>query len=316
MRLKDVDPTCGMTLNECLSSVAEFHSTFGLRVEEQPNLQLTAEEMSLRHSLMAEENDEYLDAVRAGDMVEVADALGDMLYILCGTIISHGMQDVMSNVFRTIQASNMSKLGPDGKPIYRADRKVLKGPGYFKPDIAGALKEAGANSGTMNAWVAQRADKALQEARAGNPKALDRLMRVALPFNRPHRIGIIEVNEEAVKVSLPERRSNRNHLGGMHACAIATALEFSSGASVLIELGMRDYRIIMSRIEVDYLAKPQGNCTATSKRNTPEVQGLSDVLQKEGVARVQLSAALHDARGEHCAQALVHWHLKVWGNRG
>ena len=100
MRLKDVDPTCGMTLNECLSSVAEFHSTFGLRVEEQPNLQLTAEEMSLRHSLMAEENDEYLDAVRAGDMVEVADALGDMLYILCGTIISHGMQDVMSNVFR------------------------------------------------------------------------------------------------------------------------------------------------------------------------------------------------------------------------
>ena len=168
----------------------------------------------------------------------------------------------------------------------------------------------------MNAWVAQRADEALQEARAGNPKALDRLMRVALPFNRPHRIGIIEVNEEAVKVSLPERRSNRNHLGGMHACAIATALEFSSGASVLIELGMRDYRIIMSRIEVDYLAKPQGNCTATSKRNTPEVQGLSDVLQKEGVARVQLSAALHDARGEHCAQALVHWHLKVWGNRG
>ena len=138
-----------MTLNECLSSVAEFHSTFGLRVEEQPNLQLTAEEMSLRHSLMAEENDEYLDAVRAGDMVEVADALGDMLYILCGTIISHGMQDVMSDVFRTIQASNMSKLGPDGKPIYRADGKVLKGPGYFKPDIAGALKEAGVELPTV-----------------------------------------------------------------------------------------------------------------------------------------------------------------------
>lgn len=118
-------------------------------MEEQPNLQLTAEEMSLRHSLMAEENDEYLDAVRAGDMVEVADALGDMLYILCGTIISHGMQDVMSNVFRTIQASNMSKLGPDGKPIYRADGKVLKGPGYFKPDIAGALKEAGVELPTV-----------------------------------------------------------------------------------------------------------------------------------------------------------------------
>ena len=55
----------------------------------------------------------------------------------------------------------------------------------------------------MNAWVAQRADKALQEARAGNPKALDRLMRVALPFNRPHRIGIIEVNEELSKCRCP-----------------------------------------------------------------------------------------------------------------
>ena len=76
-------------------------------------------------------------------MVEVADALGDMLYILCGTIVSHGMQNVMADVFRTIQASNMSKLGPDGQPIYRADGKVLKGPGYFKPDIAGALRDAG-----------------------------------------------------------------------------------------------------------------------------------------------------------------------------
>ena len=132
-----------MTLNECLSSDAEFHSTFGLRVEEKPTMTLSDAEMSLRHSLMAEENDEYLEAVRAGDMVEVADALGDMLYILCGTIISHGMQDVVADVFRTIQASNMSKLGPDGMPIYRADGKVLKGPGYFKPDIAGALKGAG-----------------------------------------------------------------------------------------------------------------------------------------------------------------------------
>jgi predicted HAD superfamily Cof-like phosphohydrolase len=132
-----------MTLDECLNSVAKFHSTFGLRVEESPNIVLSRDEMVLRHSLMAEENDEYLEAVKDGDLVEVADALGDMLYILCGTIISHGMQDVMADVFRNIQASNMSKLGPDGKPIYREDGKVMKGPGYFKPDIAGALRQAG-----------------------------------------------------------------------------------------------------------------------------------------------------------------------------
>ena len=73
------------------------------------------------------------------DLIEVADALGDMLYILCGTILSHGMQHKITEVFNEIQRSNMSKLGSDGKPIYREDGKVLKGPNYFKPNIASIL---------------------------------------------------------------------------------------------------------------------------------------------------------------------------------
>ena len=97
--------------------------------------------MNLRFSLMDEENKEYLDAIKNNDMIEVADALGDMLYILCGTIITHGMQDVIDEVFEEIQRSNMSKLDSDGKPIYREDGKVLKGPNYFKPDIAKILKQ-------------------------------------------------------------------------------------------------------------------------------------------------------------------------------
>ena len=71
----------------------------------------------------------------------MADSLGDMLYILCGTIITHGMQDVIDEVFEEIQRSNMSKLGNDGKPIYREDGKVLKGPNYFKPEIAKILNQ-------------------------------------------------------------------------------------------------------------------------------------------------------------------------------
>jgi len=73
-------------------------------------------------------------------IVEVADALGDMLYILCGTMIEHGLQDKMAKVFDEIQESNMSKLGEDGQPIYREDGKVLKGPNYFKPDISKILE--------------------------------------------------------------------------------------------------------------------------------------------------------------------------------
>ena len=90
---------------------------------------------------MKEENEEYLEAAQKNDLIEVADALGDMLYILCGTILSHGMQHKISEVFKEIQRSNMSKLGSDGKPIYREDGKVLKGPNYFKPDIAAILEK-------------------------------------------------------------------------------------------------------------------------------------------------------------------------------
>jgi acyl-coenzyme A thioesterase PaaI-like protein len=138
---------------------------------------------------------------------------------------------------------------------------------------------------------------------------------MALPFNRPHRIRIDTVSEEAVIVALPDRKSNRNHLGGMHACAIATALEFSSGASILLEVGMRNYRIIMARLEIDYLAKPKGNCVAKANRNTPDVLGLTGVLEAEGIARIVQHSSLYDASGEHCAEAAVHWHLKAWRGR-
>jgi predicted HAD superfamily Cof-like phosphohydrolase len=88
---------------------------------------------------MKEENEEYLEAAQRGDVVEIADALGDMLYILCGTINAHGMQHKIAEVFEEIQRSNMSKLDENGKPIYREDGKVMKSDRYFRPDIAAIL---------------------------------------------------------------------------------------------------------------------------------------------------------------------------------
>ena len=90
---------------------------------------------------MREENEEYLEAAKDGDMIEVADALGDQLYILCGTILKHGMQDKIVEVFEEIQRSNMSKLDANGNPIYREDGKVLKSELYFKPDIQKILND-------------------------------------------------------------------------------------------------------------------------------------------------------------------------------
>jgi predicted HAD superfamily Cof-like phosphohydrolase len=124
-----------------LSAVTAFHKAFGLGVKNIPTIEIDEVTTNLRFSLMDEENKEYLDAMKNKDLIELADALGDMLYILCGTIITHGMQDVIDKVFEEIQRSNMSKLGSDGKPIYREDGKVLKGPNYFKPDISKVLKQ-------------------------------------------------------------------------------------------------------------------------------------------------------------------------------
>ncbi|MGM0636069.1 MAG: hypothetical protein ACQESK_08375 [Bacteroidota bacterium] len=118
-----------------INYVKKFHQAFGLGVKNQPVADLGEAKNTLRYHLMKEENEEYLEAANNGDMVEVADALGDMLYILCGTIIEHGMQDKIEAVFDEIQQSNMSKLDENGEPIYRTDGKVLKGPNYFKPNI-------------------------------------------------------------------------------------------------------------------------------------------------------------------------------------
>ncbi|HPE84087.1 MAG TPA: nucleoside triphosphate pyrophosphohydrolase family protein [Aequorivita sp.] len=118
-----------------IAAVSKFHKAFGLGMKETPTANLGIKKNLLRYELMREENEEYLEAANNDDLVEVADALGDMLYILCGTIIEHGMQYKIEEVFNEIQRSNMSKLGEDGKPIYREDGKVLKGPNYFKPKI-------------------------------------------------------------------------------------------------------------------------------------------------------------------------------------
>jgi predicted HAD superfamily Cof-like phosphohydrolase len=124
-----------------IDAVKKFHSTFKIAYSEKPIADLGEEKNVLRYELMKEENEEYLEAVKNKDLVEIADALGDMMYILCGTIIEHGLQHKMEAIFDEIQRSNMSKLDAHGQPIYREDGKVLKGPNYSKPDFSKILED-------------------------------------------------------------------------------------------------------------------------------------------------------------------------------
>lgn len=130
-----------MKLQETIAAVETFHNAFKIKNNYSPTAELSAADIELRFNLMKEENEEYLEAAKNGDLVEIADALGDQLYILCGTILKHGLQDKIEEVFNEIQRSNMSKLDANGQPIYREDGKVLKSELYFKPNIKSILEQ-------------------------------------------------------------------------------------------------------------------------------------------------------------------------------
>lgn len=119
-----------------LDQVQEFHETYGLPVLSSPDIN-DEKTNALRINLLAEELDELKEALAAGDLVETLDALIDLQYVLDGAFLSFGLQNVKQAAFDEVHRSNMSKLGEDGKPIRRPeDGKVLKGPNYFKPDMA------------------------------------------------------------------------------------------------------------------------------------------------------------------------------------
>ena len=111
--------------------------TFGQEVKSKSSLS-SDKINSLRLSLIQEELDELNKAIQDKDIVEVADALTDILYVTYGAGHAFGID--LDQCFNEVQNSNMSKLGDDGKPIYNENGKVMKGPNYFKPDLSKFIK--------------------------------------------------------------------------------------------------------------------------------------------------------------------------------
>ena len=114
------------------SKVGTFMKTFGQEVKDKPSLS-TKKINNLRVSLIEEEFKELKDAIKNNDLLEVADALTDILYVTYGAGHAFGIN--LDKCFDEVQSSNMSKLGEDGKPIFNDKGKVMKGPNYFKPNL-------------------------------------------------------------------------------------------------------------------------------------------------------------------------------------
>ncbi len=131
-------------MKEQLEDLEWFQKKFNSTYNETPSL-LEEEDYILRYKLLKEENEEYLEACRNNDKVEILDALTDQLYIVLGSIVSHGMQHIIEKAFDEVQDSNMSKLDDEGLPIINGENgvwdesrpkgKILKSKNFFEPNL-------------------------------------------------------------------------------------------------------------------------------------------------------------------------------------
>ena len=126
-------------MQDALNKLREFHETFGVYIQYKPTTDVPQEIIALRVRLLQEELDEYREAAEAGDLVGVADALTDLLYVLLGTYVTHGLQDAAGELFAEVHRSNMSKLDQNGRPVYREDGKVIKSELFSEPDLGPIL---------------------------------------------------------------------------------------------------------------------------------------------------------------------------------
>ncbi len=148
--------------------VGDFHRAYGLPVREAPTAAVGPDQVTLRQALIEEEVRELAEAAQAGDLVGVADALADIVYVAYGTAHVYGID--LDAVLDEVHSSNMTKLGADGRPIRRADGKVLKGPDYRPPDIAAVL---GRGAGTAPGVTLDGSDAVDSRPRTGPTPAAD-----------------------------------------------------------------------------------------------------------------------------------------------
>ena len=153
---------------------------------------------------------------------------------------------------------------------------------------------------------------AISRAKSGKPWFFSRLMQEVIPFNMPHGISIVEISKNRSKVYLPHKRKNKNHLGTMHACAIATAAEYVSGLNVVNAFDMEKFRLIMSRIEVDYVRRPNGFCSAECVIEEDQMSKINSELESDGVSKFSLKSVINDSKNERVAEATIHWQVKSW----
>lgn len=140
-------------------------------------------------------------------------------------------------------------------------------------------------------------------------------LRRMVPFNKPHGFEVVDLGEHHVRILIPYRRSNLNHIKGLHACALATISEYATGLLLLTKLGFEKYRIIMQRLEMDY--HYQGKIDAFAEFSLTDdwiERFIKSPLETQESIVVKCEVKVNDSQGKHLTTGNVHWQIKKWAN--
>lgn len=144
-------------------------------------------------------------------------------------------------------------------------------------------------------------------------KLLNLGLQHMIPFNRPHGFKITSISDNEIRTFLPYKKKNLNHVKGLHACALATLCEFTTGVMLISRLGFKKYRIILKNLETEYLY--QGKMDATAEFQIDEewlTNKILNPLETQESVVVECRVNIFDVEKNHLASAKVNWQLKEW----
>lgn len=155
-------------------------------------------------------------------------------------------------------------------------------------------------------------DKLLAKPDAVNLAVLDKILRIGIPFNAPHGLKLKKISPEEIVISLPNRKLNHNHLGGIHACAMATVGEYCAGVSILKSFGISKYRLIMSEMSVKYSYQGRMDLEGVCSPEQINIDEARRELESEGIYFQELKTIIRDLSGKEVAVVTTMWQMKNW----
>jgi acyl-coenzyme A thioesterase PaaI-like protein len=158
-------------------------------------------------------------------------------------------------------------------------------------------------------------DKLMENPTKVNLIALNKVLTVGIPFNAPHGFTIRQITSDQVRISLPNRKLNHNHIGGIHACAMATVGEYCAGLSLLSSFGISKYRLIMSELSVTYTWQGRTDLEGICSPRVIDTDAVKATLDEGKTYSQNLETVIQEVKtGKEVARVKTTWQLKPWGN--